>query len=80
VKRHLQFQSKSIVDWQIGDVSGMDGVSQERVESDVAPEDTEEDHTEKANPEDVVQMVATVENLKMQEGKGIINNQIVTDE
>ncbi|KAM0822770.1 hypothetical protein ACQ4PT_071299 [Festuca glaucescens] len=80
VKRHLQFQSKSIVDWQIGDVSGTDGVSQERVEIDAAPKDTEEDRTETANPEDVLQMVAAVENVKMQEGKGIINNQIVTDE
>ncbi|KAM0875940.1 hypothetical protein ACQ4PT_036478 [Festuca glaucescens] len=65
---------------RIGDVSGTDGVSQERVEIDAAPEDTEEDRTETANPEDVLQMVAAVENLKMQEGKGIINNQIVTDE
>ncbi|KAM0851832.1 hypothetical protein ACQ4PT_052165 [Festuca glaucescens] len=65
---------------QIGDVSGTDGVSQERVEIDAALEDTEEDRTETTNPEDVLQMVAAVENLKMQEGKGIINNQIVTDE
>jgi cytochrome c len=81
VKRHLQFESKSIVDWQIVDASGTIGDGLNNVEKAAAVEDTEEEErTETADPTVVMQMVAEVENLQVNEGKSSANKQIITDQ
>jgi cytochrome c len=81
VKCHLQFESKSIVDWQIVDASGTIGDGLNSVEKTVVAEDTEEEEcTETTDPTVVLQIVDEMENLHVNEGKSTANKQIVIDE
>ena len=77
VKRHLQFQSRSIADWKITEEKGSQEYIRDRAGRREEVEDSEE-HTISANPADVLRMVAAVENLKVTNGSNKENKLIIS--
>ena len=77
VKRHLQFLSKSSADWKITGGAASQEYDRERAERRKADVDSG-DIGKSANPADVLQMVAAVENLQVTEGKTAENNLVIT--